>query len=322
MRVFFTIIFLSLLAILPAQTQVEKIDSLGFHLHSIDHKNGKIEYLISKNRGEETPKPVIIFCQGSLPKPLIISTPQGTAGVFPFNHYLYDKEFRFVIISKPGIPVWPDASQLDQQYNFLNEQGEFPEEYIQNYFMDRFVERVNQVVKKVRKASWCNGEIILMGHSEGARVATKVAATNKHINRLGYLSANPYGRENGILLSERLKMFTGKMTGEETQNAINQRYEWFEQSNSPDHLSFSENLMDDLLKIEKPVFVGYGTRDIGSILCDFIPLEFVKAGKNNLSFHPYVDMEHNFFMVKEDGEIDYNAYNWDEVMKDVVDWVD
>ena len=40
-----------------------------------------------------------------------------------------------------------------------------------------------------------------------------------------------------------------------------------------------------------------------------------KAGKKNLSFHPYIGMEHNFFSVKEDGNVDYNAYNWDKVSR-------
>jgi esterase/lipase len=319
----FLFIFIFFLPFLNTQAQdfTRTIDSLGFHLYSIDDKQGKIDYLVSKNRGENIAKPTIIFLQGSLPKPLIINTPQGTAGVFPFNHYLHDKAYRFVIISKPGIPVMPASDQLDERYNYRDEDGNFPAEYIENYSMESLVERANKVIKQVKKASWSNGEIILMGHSEGARVGVKVAAENKHIDRLVYLSANPYGRENGILFTERMKMIQGHMSGTDNQQMINERYERFRQTESRDHISFSENLMDDLISIEKPIFVGYGTRDWGSLACDFIPLEFVKAGKDNLAHHPYIDMEHNFFSVKEDGNVDYNAYHWDEVMKDVIDWI-
>ena len=127
MRFFFFTFFIASLFSVNAQNNIATIDSIGFELHSIDDKKGQIEYLVSKNRGADSPKPVIVFCQGSLPKPLIINTPQGVAGIFPFNHFAYDKRFRFLIISKPGIPIMPKSSLLDQRYNYL-ENGQFPTE--------------------------------------------------------------------------------------------------------------------------------------------------------------------------------------------------
>ncbi|MEO1448272.1 MAG: hypothetical protein AAFV07_02025, partial [Bacteroidota bacterium] len=78
------------------------VQKLRFYPNTVILPEDTLVYLSSIAPDALSPDTTVIFIQGSLPKPLIIVTPQGPAGVFPFNHYPYLKNYRFIIISKPG----------------------------------------------------------------------------------------------------------------------------------------------------------------------------------------------------------------------------
>ena len=65
-----------------------------------------VDILIKSKKGEiNILKPVFLFCQGSLPIPLIIkydsSGKQKIYNIFPFNPDSLSKEYHLAIISKP-----------------------------------------------------------------------------------------------------------------------------------------------------------------------------------------------------------------------------
>ncbi len=82
------------------------------HLQTI-YKGDTIDILIKSKKGEEQKKkPLFLFCQGSLPIPLIIkyddNGKQGIYNVFVFNPDSLSNYYHLAIISKPYIPLVAD----------------------------------------------------------------------------------------------------------------------------------------------------------------------------------------------------------------------
>ena len=80
--------------------------------------------LIKSKKGEEnTPKPIFLFCQGSLPIPLIIYEGKESFGTFPFNPDSISKNYHLVIVGKPSIPLIADVNTLQNDFTYLDSTG-------------------------------------------------------------------------------------------------------------------------------------------------------------------------------------------------------
>ena len=71
-----------------------------------------------------------------------------------------------------------------------------------------------------------------------------------------------------------------------------------------------------------PVFITYGTKDWNAPYNDLLQIESIQSELKNLTFKPYLDVEHNFFPVNENIEPNYEIYNWENVGKDWKNWLD
>jgi hypothetical protein len=47
----------------------------------------------------------------------------------------------------------------------------------------------------------------------------------------------------------------------------------------------------------------------------------IRNNKPNFTFKPYLGLEHNYFPMKESGEINYEIFNWDKVGIDWLNWL-
>jgi hypothetical protein len=50
-------------------------------------------------------------------------------------------------------------------------------------------------------------------------------------------------------------------------------------------------------------------------------VEILNQQKNNFTFKAYAGLDHNYFGIKETGEIDYEKFNWDKVAADWLNWL-
>ncbi len=320
--------------------QLIKLKQATFTHHQLSYE-GKIEIdviIAGDEAALKKHKPLFIFCQGSLPNPLIIKTSQGEASVFPFNYVDYIDDYHLVIISKPGIPIAPNAETLDERYCYRDSTTNiFPSTFIQNNYADYYVKSTNVVIDHLCHQNYVDTSLIIIaGHSQGAKIATKVATTNDKITHLIYLSGNPLGRFDELIRKERRAVTQGKITAKEAQKNINQLYKHWETINQDPTAtdkywgdsnyawsSFSKPVIDDLLALDIPIWMGYGTADYGSEFCDLIPLYFIQARKFNLYHHPYVNLEHNFFPVDEKTGIPQYEKDpqWDQIASDFFLWI-
>jgi len=170
---------------------------------------------------------------------------------------------------------------------------------------------------------------------QGARVVVKAATINKQITHVAYLSGNPLGRIDESIRRERQAVLLGAKSEEEANESIQAIYKkWAsihqdklnlntdEGDSNYTWSSFSENTIDDLLSIDVPVFVGYGTRDITARYCDLLPLDFISHQKTNLTHKPYLGYDHSFFKVELNGKVDYESGIFDQVVEDVLEWIE
>jgi hypothetical protein len=111
MKILLKILFVLFATNLFAQEEI--IEALGFrHIQTV-YKNDTVDILIKSKEGEaDIPKPIFLFCQGSLPQPLIKYSDEMAFNVFPFITEKLCEDYHLVIISKPFIPIVSDVQQL------------------------------------------------------------------------------------------------------------------------------------------------------------------------------------------------------------------
>ena len=102
-------VFLLLLISLTTFGQ-KKPEDFGYKHIIFTYNKTIVDVLIQSKKGEENiKKPLFLFCQGSMPQPLLKYDETGLYGTFPFDVNDFLDEFHVVIVGKPGIPVISDV---------------------------------------------------------------------------------------------------------------------------------------------------------------------------------------------------------------------
>jgi hypothetical protein len=326
-----TIIVILLLATNALFGQAKTPENFGFRHIVLKYKTDNVEILIKSKKGEEDiQKPLFFFCQGSLPIPLIKYQESDVYGVFPFNPDSLTKHCHLVIISKPYIPVIADIKTLSPSFNYIDSTGKFPKEYSDRNLLNYYVERNISIIKYLRKQKWVSKtQLIIAGHSEGSTVATKMAIESKRITHLIYAGGNPMGRIMSMIGQNRVRE-----TYADSINLGEEEIKYWEEvvknkndmddSQGDTHkatFEFSQPPIKHLEKLKIPVLVSYGTKDWSAPFNDFMRVDFIRKGKSNFTFQPYVGTEHNFFPLTEDNKPNYDIFNWDKVANDWLEWI-
>lgn len=301
------------------------------------NKADTIDFVVMDTQLRVT-KPVFLFCQGSLPMPLFVKFNQyGTqmvgGGMSNFKLSEIRKHYHVVVISMPKTPLVAPESSLNEQYCYVPDTSRkqvFSRAYVESDFLQNYVDRADRVLRYLYKQPWVqHGKLVVAGHSQGTKVATKLALRNQHITHLGLFAANPFGRVDQFVRQARLDAQLGKIDWEEADRQMEDQYEYFRMAHNPDSVklhpemkawqTFSEPFIDDWLRIKAPIYLAYGTEDRTSDLCDLVPLFFIQENKSNLRYKRYLGLDHNFFEVNN-GRPDYEKGHWPEVMQAFIDW--
>lgn len=305
---------------------------------SLKQKNDTIDFIVIDTKLDRV-KPIFLFCQGSLPLPLFVKTAKEKiwmigGGITNFDLDEIKKNYHLIVISMPKTPVIVDEKNLNESYCYIpnaEKPDEFDADYVKSDYLENYENRAKAVLKFLRKQKWVdNSKLIVAGHSQGSKVTTLIALNNKKVTNLGLFGANPFGRIDQNIRNYRKSAESKQMTWEEADERIENTYKMLKDSydekilkENPDLLawkSFSRPLINDWLKIKIPTYLAYGTNDIASDLCDLVPLFYIQNSKTNLTYKRYLNLEHNFFEVKENGRADYEKEHWQEVMNEFIKW--
>lgn len=334
-KITLSLLLLSLSFFLSAQEAIP-IENKALHFQ-LGEADNPIDFILADSSLSEK-KPVFLFCQGSLPIPLFIRIKghglfmQG-GGIANFDLNKIRETYHVIVISMPHTPLIVNQEDLAPNFAY----GPDPENpaapakvFLESDYLENYVLRAQKVLDFLQEQSWvATDRLLLGGHSQGSKVAATLAKVDKRVSHLGLFSPNPFGRIDQFIRQARLDVQMGKKDWEDANQLMEETYNFFRLVHTEDSLenhpeflawrSFSYPFYQDWLDLEIPIYLAYGTEDRSSDLCDIIPLFFIQAGKENLSFHRYPYLEHNFFEV-ENGRTNYEKAHWPEVMNAFVEW--
>jgi pimeloyl-ACP methyl ester carboxylesterase len=238
-----------------------------------------------------------------------------------------------VEIAMPKTPVTAGPDHLNADYDYVPDTARpdvFSPAYVKANYLEDYVDRADHVMADLMKKPWVlKDSLILIGHSQGAKVAAVVVAGDRHISSVALLGINAFGRYDELVRRERGKLRSGQVAGAAYQADLDSLYQrWKEINVSPKEVaegdlewsSFSINYIPCMLKIDVPIFIGYGTEDPIAENCDLIPLALIRYGKSDYTLRPYIGMDHNFFTLKDGVPDRRNGAHWTNVVKDILVW--
>lgn len=317
-----------------AQNNVKGTSFSHFELKS---KKDTIDFVVA-DTNLSIRKPILLFCQGSQPKPLFIDFDEE--GIFPvplsnFNLKALTINYHVVVISMPNTPLIVGKEHLNKQYNYITDttdQHSYSTAYLQADYAENYVRRANKALRFLAKQKWVDpSRLVVVGHSQGARIAVGIANSNKHVTDLGLFGYNPNGRVDQSIRQIRKNAEEGKISWETADSLQQEQYRFYELIQNPDSIvanpsltswkSFSKPTIHELVQLKIPVYIAYGSEDIVADFCDLLPLYFMEAKKKDYFLKRYPGLDHNFFPVREDGSIDYNHGQWEFVMSAFLNWI-
>ena len=300
-----------------------------------DEDLGKVEYHVYKNT-IDAHKPLLVYLQGSTNLPLYFQKPDGgySSGI-TLNTNALSNDYHIVLISKPNTPL------VDRINITSSGRKEYPmrEGYQEKYSLDWRANSADLVINDaLQKLNVDSSKIIVWGNSEGSQVAPAVAVRNKKVTHVIAMMGNALNHLYDFILMERVSAFMGEKSNEAAQANIDSLYmeyekiykepksttkEWFGESYYK-WSSFSLiSPLENMLKLDIPILYVAGGEDRHSILnMDYAKLEFLRKGKDNLTYKVFPNCDHFFLETKTDA---YGKKEWIDHLGEVnafaLEWV-
>lgn len=327
-----------------ATAQTTRLEDLCqvFYLH--DGKDTTTFIVFGSKADLKVKKPLFLFRQGSLPTPLVVlDSGKYYLQIVPFSFRDYKSEYHFAVIKKPGVQLVVTQSFMDtyrkRNGDSVKNERVFSEKYLANNYRERYVDQCDKVINYLTDQPWIDvKKIVYCGGSEGFTIgADLVANLNKYVTHTILFSGKQGRRFEQTIRITREQVDEGKITFEVGQKQIDELYKvWEDICRNPTATdknygdtyrawySFSQPVIPNLLKIDTPLYIAYGTADKEMApSMDTLPLEFIANGKKNLTLKPYYNHDHQFFQMKRDasGKIIDKVYRGDEVARDWMEWL-
>jgi len=287
---------------------------------SIIKKKDTIRYHIYSKRKLEDQQKILLFFHGSGGEPLYSEvTVYDTIQVeengelvekvqkqiylgssVPFDLNTIPEECAFIVISKKGVPFKSNDEQYTAGRLFIENEG-------LDYRVWQGDEVINHLLKKhIKKPS----HVMILGHSEGSDVVAKLGHVNKHVTHVGFLAGGGNTQYYDFALFIQKEVQRGNITQEEGVAHLDSLFSDLKRiEDDPNSTSkqwyghahrrwshFNEAPIDNLLKIDKPLFVAVAGQDqsvpVESSL--LIPIEFIRHHKENLTYKIYPNLDHGF----------------------------
>jgi hypothetical protein len=323
---------ISLITLISFSTWAQKIPTIsdalsnfGFNEQKIVSKSDTITYYL-KNYTTKANN-LVVFIQGTDPYPVFFYQVKkdGTTTLvkwFNDDYKTLDPTYAFAIIAKPGL------SGIFEKENFS-----VPEKYHQNNYKEYRVNQIHLAIEDIRQRHLTNPKkIIVYGHSEGAQIAASLATVNKNITHLGFWSGNVSSNFYEFALFERIAVLKGQQTDSAAHANITGLIHWYQDILKNPHStkvdqwgytnrrwsSYEEAPVNDLLKIDIPIYAVFATGDESTPIetAYLLPIQFMQKGKDNLTFEVCMYCDHSY-REKKDGKM---INHWNEIFKKFIEW--
>jgi pimeloyl-ACP methyl ester carboxylesterase len=305
-------------------------EDLAMYKHfQIQSETDTINYHIYSKKPIDSVGTILLFIQGSGAMPLfqIDRNEEGMAMVssMPFDLESFPDNCALALVSKRNIPF---CTKLSDKFRV-------PKNYYLNEGINDRAERINLVINDIgRKKLNTLEKIVLLGHSEGSDVVAKVGTLTDQVSHFGYWSGGGNTQLYDFVLFIRKDVLSGKITKQEGIDRIDSLFAKFKDiRQKPNSISdfweghtfrrwntFIEPPIENLLKINAPIFVAHGAKD-ASVPVEssyLIPIEFIRKNKTNLEFRVYPELDHGFEKELQNGIFEDH---WNDVFTDFLEWV-
>ena len=318
----------------PLKAVIEKIRAgqsitagdFGFTSYQVIVKGDTVNFY-TYQKGKAVPASIYLDLPGSDAE-AIYSYHKDTDGSYWFNSltsfdfsYLPD-DFLLVIAGKPGFGFCGDGDD-----------PHVPQQYWNKTSLQDRVMRAEVALSYVRTHLVKKPEkVVVFGYSEGFYVAAKLATLDKHITHLGIGGGGGYSDFYDFILSNLKDAAENKQPAD---SAISSNRRIIANlamiMHKPDTTafeygytykrwsSFSEPAVQNLVKIDIPIYQVHGTADESTPIEDayIVPIEFARLKKTNLTFKVFPDCDHSLIVHSGGKEINH----WNEMMVGFFDWV-
>lgn len=298
------------------------------HFNIIEH-NDTINYHAFAPGGLISKQNLLVFIHGSGARPFFeFFTEKGKkyrGSSMPFKVESIPNDYAFVIISKKGIPFCSDSE----------EEFKASDAYHVNLSLQYRVLQVDKVINDIVKNYIPKPKkIVVIGHSEGSDVVAKLGTLNSKITHIGFWSGSGNSQLYDFPLFIRKDVLQGKLTEEEGLVQMDSLFTQYKaMMNDKDAVdkkwyghaykrwvNFSEPPIKNLLQINIPLYVAMGAKDTSVPIEStyLIPVEFIRNGKENLTFKVYPNLDHSFNEQLVDGK---KKRHWNNVFVEFMNWV-
>lgn len=326
MKVLFTLIFVIITNLCLSQSVSEYKRFKHFEILT---SNDTIKYHIySQNEIADKTK-ILLYIQGSDAIQMFDVRKEkksiSVVSTIPFDLNSIPRDYAFIIVSKKCVPF----ATINETYNP-------PKCYYENESLDYRVWQYNNVINHITKTLIKNSEkIVALGHSEGSDVVAKLGTVNKKITHIGFWSGSGNTQYNDFALLIRKETSEGKTDEATSLKKLESLYTqiedieknptsidkfWLDNTYKRWH-EFSEPAVENLLKINIPIFLAIGSKDQAVPLESslIIKTEFIRHHKDNLTFRIYPDLDHGFETVPNKKNEEPKD-RWMDIFSEFMEW--
>ena len=310
-------------------------DTLFEHYKLTDSKLKTFEIHVTKSNSNSK-RPLLIYIDGSGNFPIYYKTKSGKYSTsIPLDIAKYAKDYYVVLISKPNIPFNDSLQYLPSGRKFYPDNNLYKE----LYSLDWRAETASKAIDfLLRKLPIDKNKIIVMGYSEGSQVAPKIAVLNKKVTNIVCFVGNALNHLYDFIINTRLDADRNKISSEQSQKIVDSLYNEFEKiyasPTSTNKTWFGETYLkwssfskttplENMLKLDIPILYIAGGKDNNQTILnmDYAKLEFLRKGKNNLTYKVYPNCNHYFqeSFTTNDGK-NIKADKIDEVHQFAIEW--
>ncbi|MBC9915384.1 alpha/beta hydrolase family protein [Chitinophaga varians] len=291
----------------------QPVTPADYHLNAYtlhDAALGDIRYYISAE-GLTSKRPLLLLLDGSghLPLALLVKEPRRMEVMNTFDSDLLKLANRFhvVMISKPGVPFC-DTIQVQRDTVTMEDVDRLlPMPYIYRHKggLEWRAQAAARVIDAVcAKFPVDPARVVVYGYSEGAQVAPKVAMLNKKVTHCASIFGSGLNQLYDFIVDARQQAAKGHISYAAAQRRVDSLLQLFEdiyqhpqdtrqewESNTYQRWASygAEPPVQQFTQLNIPLFVVAGIHDTNSPIysLDYLPLEFLRLGKKNLTYKVY-----------------------------------
>ena len=282
-------------------------------------------------------RPVMIYAQGSGCDSLIKKNKDGTIRAKGISQPLQQLSNKYWIFAfeKRGVNTFDprpkngtkSCSKTYHQHSSL--------EYRTKEYIDllKWLQSLKEVDQK---------KIVIVGFSEGTDVVARIGANSKIPTHMGYFSGGGYTQMYDFLVMTR-HYWNKNLKGDSVK--VNQKVEklmlsfrdimknpkadkyFLGHPYSRWYSYFRNEPYKELLKFDRPIFAASGGSDESVPIesPDYIEVQFILNGKDNLTFKRYPELTHGLYKCRPDKDKNCNweeSYKFPEIFREFVRWID